>query len=159
VRYERVEPGDDDHLDDAWEVKESIRRDDGFLRQTWDFFSRSYTQNTCHVYLDGDDVAGFATVRDDGYILFLGVAEGHRDDGLGRSLVERVARDHDTLTCHTREGNEAALGFYEHVGFRSKSLIESYYQDGDAAYYLVRGDEGATSLSDRIASALRGDGD
>lgn len=177
MRYVRVDPGEDDYLDEVWEVKESIRREDGFLRQTWDFFARSYTDETCHLLLAADadggggssgpdadgtagrGVAGFATVRQDGYVLFLGVAEAYQSQGVGRTLIERIAEDHETLTCHTRAGNDRALGFYHHLGFETKSRIDDYYQDGDAAFYLVRGDDESPGLGDRIASALRGDGD
>lgn len=160
MRYERVAAGEDDHLDAVWEIKEAIRREEGYLRQTWEFFSRSYTQNTSHLFLDDGTVAGFATVREDGYLLFLAIGAPFRGEGYGRRLVERIADEHETVTCHTRTNNEDALGFYEHVGFRSKSRIDDYYQDGDAAYYLVRGNDTETgkSLGDRIAGALRSDG-
>jgi len=166
VRYDRSPPQDDSHLDGVWEVKQRIRREEGYLCQTWEFFSSSYERNTAHVVLDGGDaagngekggekVAGFAVVRSDGYILFLGVEPDRRGEGVGTSLVELAAEDHDKLTCHTRDSNEGAVEFYRRLGFEVKRYVESYYQDGEAARYMVRDERG--SLKSRITDAIIGE--
>jgi ribosomal protein S18 acetylase RimI-like enzyme len=163
VRYERSPPKDRTHLDEVWELKQRIRREDGYLCQTWDFFSSSYENNTAHVLLEGgreetngdEGVVGFCVVRGDGYILFLGVDSAYRGDGLGRELVEKAAEDHDVLTCHARASNENAVGFYEHLGFEVDRHVESYYQNGEDAIYMSR-DERA-SLTSKITDALKGE--
>ncbi|MDY6780626.1 MAG: N-acetyltransferase [Halobacteria archaeon] len=169
MRYEREKPGEDEYLDEVWELKERIRSSEGYLCQTWEFFSRAYRRNTTHLYIDEtvateSDVVGFATVRDDGYILFLGVEYDHRGLGVGRSLVERIEADHDAVTCHTRASNENAIGFYENLGFETQRYIESYYQNGDSAYYLMKttddqeiAGESSAGIRNRIAEVISRD--
>lgn len=163
VRYDRSPPKDDSHLDDVWELKQQIRREEGYLCQTWDFFSSAYERNTAHVLLEGGreetngdgGVVGFAVVRSDGYILFLGVDPEYRGEGLGRELVERAGEDHDKLSCHTRASNENAVNFYEHLGFEVDRYVGSYYQNGEDAKYMSRNE--AASLRSRISDALTGE--
>jgi ribosomal protein S18 acetylase RimI-like enzyme len=164
VRYDRSPPKDTTYLKRVWELKQDIRREEGYLCQTWDFFSTSYENNTAHVLLsDGgeetngekDNVVGFAVVRGDGYILFLGVDSRHRGEGLGRLLVEKAAEDHDVLTCHARASNENAVAFYEHLGFEVDRYVDSYYQNGEDAIYMSR-DE-SVSLTSKITDALKGE--
>jgi ribosomal protein S18 acetylase RimI-like enzyme len=155
VRYGRSPPDDTSYLDDVWEVKQQIRRDEGFLQQTWDFFSSSYRRNTAHVFLDDDGVAGFAVVRGDGYVLFLAVRPDRRGEGVGRSLVKKAADENDRLTCHTRASNRNAFEFYRHLGFEVERRVGSYYQDGEAAIYLSR--DRSASLTSRITDAIRGE--
>jgi len=156
VRYERSPPDDSSYLDDVWDVKQRIRREEGYLCQTWDFFSSAYERNTAHLYLGGGgEIAGFAVVRNDGYILFLGVHPDHRGEGLGSALVSEAGEDHDKLTCHARESNDNAVEFYEHLGFEVERHIESYYQDCESARYLVRNER--TPLRKRITDAITGD--
>lgn len=154
VRYDRSPPKDDSHLDDVWELKQRIRREEGYLCQTWDFFSSAYERNTAHVLLE-DGVVGFGVVRSDGYILFLGVDSEYRGESLGRELVERAGQDHKNLSCHTRASNENAVSFYEHLGFEVDRYVESYYQNGEDAKYMSRNE--AASLRSRITDALTGE--
>lgn len=151
-----VAPGDDTYVDDAWELKERIRMDEGFLRQRVGFFKDAYRRSTGYVLLergpDGDEVVGFASCRRDGYILFLAVGPEHRGEGYARRLVAAVADDHGSVTCHARTTNEAALGFYEHLGFRIVRRVENYYEDHGDAYYLRLGDEG---IKEKLSRFMR----
>lgn len=156
MRYDRSPPKDTTHLDDVWELKQRIRREEGYLCQTWDFFSSAYERNTAHILLE-DGVVGFAVVRSDGYILFLGVSSEYRGKGLGRTLVEKAAEDHDKLTCHARASNENAVGFYEHLGFDVDRHVDSYYQNGEDAIYMSRNE--GISLRSKITDALTGAGE
>jgi len=157
VNIQRLEvgPGDDDHVERAWRLKEQIRRTDGVLRQRRGFFTIAYQRATVFLYLDrsADQLIGFATVRRDGYILFLAVAEEYRDQGFGRRLVANVADTHSTVTCHARTTNREALDFYRSLGFEVQRRIESYYEDGGDAYYLQLGEE--PSIRERLAQRLR----
>jgi ribosomal protein S18 acetylase RimI-like enzyme len=146
------EPGNADHATEAWELKEHIRRADGVLRQRRGFFTDAYRRSKTHLRFRDDDLVGFASVRRDGYILFLGVAPDARGEGHGRQLVAAVADDHRSVTCHARTTNERALRFYEHLGFEIVRRVDRYYEDGGDAYYLRLGEE--AGLRDRLSELL-----
>lgn len=152
VEYQRVPPHDDAHVDEAWDVKEEIRQREGYLQQTYDFFRESYENNTDHLYLVEGDVVAFSVVRNDGYLLFLGVAPEHRGGGLGRALVQKVEEDHTKISCHTRESNENALEFYRHLGFEKSREVRSYYRNGETAYFLV--DDSGSSLKTKLSGVI-----
>ncbi|AWB28182.1 GNAT family N-acetyltransferase [Halococcoides cellulosivorans] len=140
-----VDPGSDDHVEAAWELKERIRESEGVLRQRRGFFVDAYRRSTVFCYLDRTEttpVVGFAVVRRDGYVLFLAVAPDYRGHGFGRRLIARVADENGEVNCHVRATNRSALGFYEAVGFEIERRIDSYYEDGGDAYYLQLRDDG-----------------
>ena len=145
-----VPPGEDDYLQDAWELKEAIREDEGLLKQRWGFFADAYRKATVHAYFDEAHLAGFAAARGDGYILFLGIDPNYRDRGLGERLIGAIAENASGVSCHARVSNRNALSFYEHLGFETVRRIEDYYEDGADAYYLRLGD------SDRLLDRLTG---
>jgi ribosomal protein S18 acetylase RimI-like enzyme len=150
-----VDRGDDDYVDAAWDLKESIRQEEGVLRQRRGFFRDAYRRSRTYLYVDRtrDRLIGFAAVRGDGYILFLAVAHGYRDHGFGKRLVARVADDYGGVTCHARATNDEAIGFYRHLGFEVRRRIDNYYEDGGDAYYLKLGE---ASIRDKLAGFLRG---
>jgi ribosomal protein S18 acetylase RimI-like enzyme len=146
------DPGQSQYAEDAWTLKEQIRREEGVLKQRRGFFMDAYRRSRSHLlYLDGD-LIGFASARRDGYVLFLAIAPDYRGDGHGRRLVAEVARDHSTVTCHARTTNDAALRFYEHVGFEVTRRIDNYYEDGGDAYYLRLGE--AEGIRDRLSKLI-----
>jgi ribosomal-protein-alanine N-acetyltransferase len=149
-----VPPGADDYLDDAWELKERIRQEEGLLKQRRGFFANAYQRSTVYCFLDGDTLVGFAAARSDGYILFLAVAPDYRGEGYGERLVAAVAEDAGKASCHARQTNENAVKFYEHLGFDVEREISNYYEDGEGAYYLRLGDR--DRIRDRISELLRG---
>lgn len=149
VDKEVIPPGDDEYLSEAWDLKERIRTEEGFLKQRWGFFSDAYRRSTDYLYLDDDHLVGFASARNDGYLLFLAVDPDYRGDGFGERLVGFVAEDNDTVTCHARTTNENALQFYQHLGFSIVRRIDNYYEDGTSAFYLRLGD--SEDLVDRIS--------
>jgi len=152
----QVGPGDDQYVERAWRLKERIRRDDGVLRQRKHFFSTAYERSAVHLFVDrsNDRLVGFATVRRDGYILFLAVDPDYRGQGFGRRLVASVAEDHTTITCHARTTNRDALDFYQRLGFEIQQRIDNYYEDGGDAYYLQLGE--SQSIRERLANRFRG---
>lgn len=153
VEHRTVESGSSEYLEEAWELKERIRRSEGILKQRRGFFSDAYRRSTVHVLLADRQLVGFAAVRRDGYILFLAVASEYRGQGFGERLVARVAEDHDTVTCHARASNEKALGFYESLGFAIQRRIDNYYEDAGDAYYLKLGED--SGIAGRISDLLR----
>ena len=159
VNVERrvVDPGDRAHVEDAWQLKERIRRDHGVLRQRRGFFESAYKRSTVYFFLDRANrgaLVGFAAVRRDGYVLFLAVDPDYQGEGFGEALVARVAEDFGSITCHARTTNEEALEFYRHIGFTVDRRIDGYYEDGGDAYHLRLGE--AEGLADRLTSFLSG---
>lgn len=149
-----IETGDDTFVDEAWALKERIRREEGVLKQRRGFFTDAYRRSKVYALLepghDDECLIGFAAARRDGYILFLAIAPGYRGEGFGRRLVAAVADDHSSVTCHARATNDSALAFYKHLGFETERHIESYYEDGGDAYYLRLGDGGLKSKLSRF---------
>ena len=150
-----VRGGDEALLEEAWALKERIRREEGVLKQRRGFFARAYRRSTVHCYLDPDagELVGFAAVRADGYILFLAVAPQYRGEGFGERLVAHAAEGHSRVTCHARTTNDNALAFYRHLGFEVVRRIDHYYEDGGDAFYLRLGE--GERLTDRLSSLLR----
>jgi len=153
-----VESGSEDFVDEAWALKEQIRREEGVLRQRRGFFQDAYRRSTVYCYLERgprepERLVGFAAVRRDGYILFLAVDPEYRGEGVGKQLIARVADNHSSVTCHARTTNEQAIGFYEHVGFGIERRIDNYYEDGGDAYYLKLATGGG--IAERLSKLLR----
>ncbi|WP_435063835.1 GNAT family N-acetyltransferase [Halobaculum sp. EA56] len=146
-------PGDDTHVEDAWALKEEIREAEGVLKQRRGFFTNAYRRAGCHLLFEDEELVGFASARRDGYILFLAVAPRARGRGYGERLVAEVAEENRSVSCHARTTNDAALDFYEHIGFEVVRRIENYYEDGGDAFYLKLGD--GSSLADRLSKFLR----
>ncbi|HEX4601181.1 MAG TPA: ribosomal protein S18-alanine N-acetyltransferase, partial [Gemmatimonadales bacterium] len=70
---------------------------------------------------------------DEGEILNLGVAPGHRRRGVGRALVEAMLarcgeRGVTTVYLEVRESNSGARRLYETVGFHEVARRARYYQ-------------------------------
>ena len=152
-----VESGRDDYVDEAWALKEQIRKEDGVLRQRRGFFKDAYRRSTVYCYLESgptgpERLVGFAAVRRDGYILFLAVSTEYRGEGFGKQLIAQVADNHSSVTCHARTTNEGAIGFYRHLGFEVKRRIENYYEDGGDAFYLKLGTSGG--ITERLSRLL-----
>ncbi len=149
-----IDTGDDAYVDQAWGLKERIRRDEGVLKQRHGFFSDAYRRSKVYLLVepgyDEDTVVGFAAVRRDGYLLFLAVHPEYRGEGFGRRLVAAVADDHGSVTCHARATNDGALSFYEHLGFEVQRRVDDYYEDDGDAYYLRLGDGGITETLSRF---------
>jgi ribosomal-protein-alanine N-acetyltransferase len=175
VDFEVARPGDDSYVEQAWQIKEQIRREEDVLKQRKGFFTDAYRRSTVHLLVTsepsrGSDTAkgrstrasddgterlmGFAAVRRDGYILFLAVKPEFRGEGVGKRLVGQVAKNHDSVTCHARASNQNALGFYKHLGFEVERQIENYYEDGGDAYYLKIGGNGG--ITQKLSDFMRG---
>ncbi|WP_336025122.1 GNAT family N-acetyltransferase [Halobellus salinisoli] len=146
-------PGSSEFAADTWELKERIRERESVLKQRRAFFADAYRRANDHLLFEGDDLVGFASVRRDGYILFLAVAPDRRGEGYGKRLVAAALQDHESISCHARATNESALSFYEHLGFEIIRRINGYYEDGGDAYYLRLGD--GSSLREKFAEFFR----
>jgi len=154
IETRSFDSGDDTLVDEAWDLKERIRRAEGVLKQRRGFFTDAYRRSTVYALVDPgygeESLVGFASTRRDGYILFLAVDPEYRGEGYGRQLVAAVAEDHSSVTCHARTTNDDALAFYEHVGFETERRVENYYEDRGDAYYLRLGDDGLAAKLSRF---------
>ena len=154
IELRAFDVGDEGFVEDAWALKERIRRRDGVLKQRRGFFTDAYRRSKVFALVepgyDDESLVGFASTRRDGYILFLAVAPEYRGEGFGRQLVAAVADEHDSVTCHARATNDEALSFYEHLGFEVERRVGSYYEDSGDAYYLRLGDGGLASKLSRF---------
>ncbi len=79
-------------------------------------------------------LAIFWIVQDEVHVLNVAVAPEHRRRGVGRVLMDEVlARGqyrHCVLaTLEVRQSNEAAIGLYKSLGFRSVGVRPNYYVD------------------------------
>ena len=152
-----VGPGNDEFIEEAWELKERIRREEDVLKQRKGFFVDAYRRSAAHVFLaqgEREELIGFASVRRDGYILFLAVSPDYRGEGFGKRLIADVAKQHRTVTCHARKSNDGAVEFYKHLGFTIEREIDRYYEDAGDAYYLkLRTGDG--SITDRLSELMR----
>lgn len=138
-----VERGEDTLVEEAWRLKERVRREEGVLRQRRGFFTDAYTRATTYALIErglDEELVGFASVRRDGYILFLAVSPDHRGEGHGKRLVAEVADDYSAVTCHARTTNEEALEFYQSIGFEIVRRVDNYYEDRGDAFYLKLGE-------------------
>ena len=154
IELRAFDVGDEGFVEDAWALKERIRRQDGVLKQRRGFFTDAYRRSKVFALVepgyDDESLVGFASTRRDGYILFLAVDPEYRGEGFGRQLVAAVADDHDSVTCHARATNDDALSFYDHLGFEVERRVENYYEDSGDAYYLRLGDGGIASKLSRF---------
>jgi ribosomal protein S18 acetylase RimI-like enzyme len=141
--------GDTDYVDAAWQLKEHIHHKEGVLKQRRGFFIDAYRRSSTHLFFEDGELVAFASVRRDGYILFLAVRPDARGRGYGQRLIAEIADEHATVTCHARTTNEEALGFYEHLGFRITRHIENYYEDNGDAYYLKLGED--STIRDKVS--------
>lgn len=91
---------------------------------------------------DGDRVAGFGTlsyhardfvsVPEAGEIVALYVLQEYHGFGLGRMLMERCLAEisRPRAALFVLAGNDRAIGFYEHMGFRLTGHVLSYETAG-----------------------------
>jgi len=87
------------------------------------------------VAIANGEVSGYGgvwLVVDEAHITTVAVKSNLRRAGIGRKLVERLLEDAKEagMTCATlevRAGNEAAIGLYEAMGFRTIARRKGYY--------------------------------
>lgn len=89
----------------------------------------------------GSEIAGYATScveRGGGEIVSIAVDPRLRRHGIGRALMRQTLRAFtaagvETVSLAVREGNAAAIAFYDSFGFERVRRLPDYYHDGEAA--------------------------
>lgn len=105
-----------------WEA--SVRATHTFLSEAEILTIKAYVpealQGVAHLVTasDGEGPVGFMGVQD-GRLEMLFLAPAARGRGLGRQLLEMAVADLGVRTLTVNEQNPAAVGFYEHMGFRA----------------------------------------
>ncbi|NYT05676.1 MAG: ribosomal protein S18-alanine N-acetyltransferase [Methanomicrobiales archaeon] len=131
---------------------EAIEREsfpDPWDRETF-FEALAYYGSTCFVAADEAHLLGFiaAGIEDTGeekygHIMNIAVAPGHRREGIGRRLVQRMEQEcmvegASAVQLEVREGNASAQRFYLRLGYRQVLRIAGYYADGENAVIMMK---------------------
>ena len=76
------------------------------------------------------------------------VAETHRNQGIGKQLIERIAEEASrtgfrTVVCETQNTNPTAIDVYRKLGFRVEGIDISFYSnhdypEGEIAVFMKR---------------------
>ena len=78
----------------------------------------------------------YRVVSDAVEIMCLATSPKHQRKGLMKSLLLSLIKNLDSnmsLWLEVHERNTAAIGLYEHLGFKPMGIRKSYYRDGSAA--------------------------
>lgn len=94
----------------------------------------------------GSALVGFVMAQfgnDNVHLTLLGVAQTHRNAGIGRRLIEWVEESAVVaglfmVKLEVRAGNQAARRFYARVGYREAGVMTGYYSGVEDAIKLSR---------------------
>lgn len=88
-------------------------------------------------------VAYSTTTSTVGHILTLAVHPNYQRKGIGSALIEHVLTTLEStpvrkVRLEVRETNQAAIEFYQELGFIIAGKIENYYERGSDAFLMVK---------------------
>ena len=75
-----------------------------------------------YVYTEDDEIKGFISLLDGGYIGALFVKTDSLRQGIGKRLLNHVKEKYDKLTLNVYEKNVDATLFYVAMGFKNKKI-------------------------------------
>ena len=75
-----------------------------------------------YVYTEDDEIKGFISLLDGGYIGALFVKTDSLRQGIGKRLLNYVKEKYDKLTLNVYEKNVDAILFYVAMGFKNKKI-------------------------------------
>ena len=75
-----------------------------------------------YVYVDNDEIKGFISLLDNGFVGALFVRKEYRRQGIGRKLINFVKDKYDKLELNVYEKNVGAMLFYASLGFVNKKI-------------------------------------
>ncbi len=100
------------------------------------------------LYLVNDEIAGFINfwiTFDSATINQIAVKKAFRNRGIATKLIEYAEsllkkENVEFFTLEVRKSNEAAIKLYLKTGFMKVSEKKQYYDDGEDAIYMVKGE-------------------
>jgi [ribosomal protein S18]-alanine N-acetyltransferase len=77
-----------------------------------------------------------------GHVVSISILEPHRGKNIGKALmIEGIngvtSRKGDEIYLEVRTSNLPAISLYEKLGFQTKSVLKSYYRDGEDANLMA----------------------
>ena len=77
-----------------------------------------------------------------GHVVSISILEQHRGKNIGKALmIEGIngvtSRKGDEIYLEVRTSNLPAISMYEKLGFQTKSVLKSYYRDGEDANLMA----------------------
>jgi len=77
-----------------------------------------------------------------GHVVSISLLEQHRGKNIGKALmIEGIngvtSRTGDEIYLEVRTSNLPAISMYEKLGFQTKSVLKSYYRDGEDANLMA----------------------
>ena len=77
-----------------------------------------------------------------GHVVSISILEQHRGKNIGKALmIEGIngvtSRKGDEIYLEVRTSNLPAISLYEKLGFQTKSVLKSYYRDGEDANLMA----------------------
>ncbi|MDQ6724244.1 MAG: GNAT family N-acetyltransferase [Thermoproteota archaeon] len=77
-----------------------------------------------------------------GHVVSISLLEKHRGKNIGEALMIEgingvVTRKGDEIYLEVRTSNLTAIKLYEKLGFQTKSILKSYYRDGEDANLMA----------------------
>lgn len=75
-----------------------------------------------YVYVENEEIKGFISLLDNGFIGALFVKKEYRRKGIGRKLINFVKDKYDKLELNVYEKNIDAILFYASLGFVNKKI-------------------------------------
>lgn len=75
-----------------------------------------------YVYTENEEIKGFISILEKGYIGALFVKNECQKEGIGKRLLNYVKEKNDILTLNVYEKNINAILFYLEMGFKNKKI-------------------------------------
>lgn len=86
---------------------------------------------------------GYGNKKNICHLLKIGVHPKFQNSGVGSKLIfemYRSMRKAKSIIAYleVRESNKNAIKFYEHKGFYKSKIIDNYYENGEAAFLMIK---------------------
>lgn len=104
-------------LDSTVEAHHFIEKD--YWYENYDMVKNVYLpQSETFVFIEDENILGFISILNKGYIGALFIDINHQGKGIGRKLIEYAQRQYRELTLAVYKDNDQAVRFYNKNGFK-----------------------------------------